>query len=32
MIGAALSVFYLVLTAMSEHLDFAASYALAASP
>jgi inner membrane protein len=31
MTGAALSVFYLVLTAVSEHLDFAASYALAAS-
>jgi inner membrane protein len=31
MTGAALSVFYLVLTAFSEHLDFAASYALAAS-
>jgi inner membrane protein len=31
MTGAALSVFYLVLTAVSEHLDFAASYTLAAS-
>jgi len=31
MTGAALSVFYLVLTAVSEHLDFAASYGLAAS-
>jgi inner membrane protein len=31
MTGAALSVFYLILTAVSEHLDFAASYALAAS-
>ena len=31
MTGAALSVFYLVLTAVSEHLDFAGSYALAAS-
>ncbi len=30
MIGAALSVFYLVLTALSEHLDFGGSYALAA--
>ena len=31
MIGAALSVFYLVLLAVSEHLNFAGSYALAAS-
>jgi inner membrane protein len=31
MTGAALSIFYLVLTAFSEHLDFAASYALAAA-
>jgi inner membrane protein len=31
MTGAALSVFYLVLLAVSEHLEFAASYALAAS-
>jgi len=31
MIGAALSVFYLVLLAFSEHLSFAGSYALAAS-
>jgi len=31
MLGAALSVFYLVLTALSEHLNFAGSYALAAS-
>ena len=31
MTGAALSVFYLVLTAVSEHVDFAVSYALAAS-
>ncbi|HXI76653.1 MAG TPA: cell envelope integrity protein CreD [Steroidobacteraceae bacterium] len=30
MTGAALSVFYLVLTALSEHLDFAGSYTLAA--
>jgi inner membrane protein len=30
MIGTALSVFYLVLTALSEHLDFAGSYARAA--
>ena len=30
MTGAALSVFYLVLTAVSEHLNFAGSYALAA--
>ena len=30
MTGAALSVFYLVLTAVSEHLDFAGSYTLAA--
>jgi inner membrane protein len=31
MIGAALSVFYLVLLAVSEHLNFAGSYTLAAS-
>jgi inner membrane protein len=31
MTGAALSVFYLVLLAVSEHLNFAASYALAAA-
>ena len=31
MIGAALSVFYLVLLAVSEHLSFAGSYTLAAS-
>lgn len=31
MTGAALSVFYLVLLAVSEHLDFGASYALAAA-
>jgi inner membrane protein len=31
MTGAALSVFYLVLLAVSEHLDFAGSYSLAAS-
>jgi inner membrane protein len=31
MTGAALAVFYLVLLAVSEHLDFAGSYALAAS-
>ena len=31
MLGAALSVLYLVLTALSEHLNFAGSYALAAS-
>jgi len=31
MTGAALSVFYLVLLAVSEHMDFAASYALAAA-
>ena len=31
MLGVALSVFYLVLTALSEHLNFAGSYALAAS-
>jgi hypothetical protein len=30
MTGAALSVFYLVLLAVSEHLDFAGSYSLAA--
>jgi inner membrane protein len=30
MTGAALSVFYLVLTALSEHLEFAGSYTLAA--
>jgi inner membrane protein len=30
MTGAALAVFYLVLTAVSEHLDFAGSYTLAA--
>ncbi len=30
MTGTALSVFYLVLTALSEHLDFAGSYSLAA--